>query len=190
MINGIVRSPSEFFDVTPSGMLLNKFSSDLGILDNSLSITIMDMFEGPAATLVAFANICQIDIYFLLPVCIIIPMIIALFIYSRPAIIQCKQKDLKNKSPIFHCFSETINGLVQIRTYGRRESLMHKFTEILNNSTRAVMAFDVVARGFSFVVTLGGIALMIIGIELGVYISTPMTVGLFGVTVMFLVQFS
>jgi ATP-binding cassette subfamily C (CFTR/MRP) protein 4 len=86
-------------------MLLNKFSSDLGILDNSLSLTIMDMFEGPAATVVVFANICQIDIFFLPPVCIIIPIIVAFFVYSRPVVIQCKQKDLKNRSPIFHAFS-------------------------------------------------------------------------------------
>lgn len=44
MINGIVRSPAEFFDVTPSGTLINKFSNDLGILDNGLAYAIIDMF--------------------------------------------------------------------------------------------------------------------------------------------------
>jgi len=44
MISGIVHSPCEFFDVTSSGMIINKFSSDLGILDNSLSINLMELF--------------------------------------------------------------------------------------------------------------------------------------------------
>jgi len=44
MINGIVRSPASFFDTTPSGMIINKFSNDLGVLDNSLSSSMVEMF--------------------------------------------------------------------------------------------------------------------------------------------------
>lgn len=37
MLNSLLRSPSSFFDSTPSGMLINKFSNDLGLLDRSLA---------------------------------------------------------------------------------------------------------------------------------------------------------
>ena len=43
MMNGLVRSPSTYFDVTPSGTLINKFSNDLGILDNSLGLPLLNM---------------------------------------------------------------------------------------------------------------------------------------------------
>ena len=33
MIHAVVRSPPSYFDVTPSGTLNNRFSSDLGVLD-------------------------------------------------------------------------------------------------------------------------------------------------------------
>lgn len=36
MIESTIRSPSHFFDATPSGILINKFSNDLGIIDNNL----------------------------------------------------------------------------------------------------------------------------------------------------------
>ena len=36
MIRSIVRSPSSFFDLTPSGVLMNKLSNDLGTIDNNL----------------------------------------------------------------------------------------------------------------------------------------------------------
>lgn len=36
MISSIVFSPCFFFDITPSGILINKFSSDLGIIDKGL----------------------------------------------------------------------------------------------------------------------------------------------------------
>jgi len=191
MINGIVRSPASFFDTTPSGMIINKFSNDLGILDNSLSSSMTDMFEGPALSLVALVNICQIDIFFIPPTVVIIICIFLFFSYARPAIIQCKQKDLKNKSPIFNFYSETLNGLVQIRTYGRRRSLINKFTKLINNSTKASIAYDVVSRGFGFYIFfLGGIVLMAIGMEVGIQQSSPINSGLYGVTVIFLTQFS
>ena len=191
MINGIVRSPASFFDTTPSGMIINKFSNDLSILDNSLSSSMTDMFEGPALSLVALVNICQIDIFFIPPTVAIIICIFLFFSYARPAIIQCKQKDLKNKSPIFNFYSETLIGLVQIRTYGRRRSLINKFTKLINNSTKASIAYDVVSRGFGFYIFfLGGIVLMAIGMEVGIQQSSPINSGLYGVTVIFLIQFS
>lgn len=170
MINGIVRSPGCFFDSTPSGVLINKFSNDLGLLDNSLSNTMVDMLEGPALTLVALINICQIDVYFIPSTLIIVTCVFLFFSYARPVIIQCKQKDLKNKSPIFNFYSETISGLVQIRIYGRRKHLLSKFTRIVNNSTKSSVAFDVVSRGFGFYTfILSGVVLMGIGMEIGIH---------------------
>jgi ABC-type multidrug transport system fused ATPase/permease subunit len=60
----------------------------------------------------------------------------------------------------------------------------------VDKASSAVIAFDVVSRGFVFYVTLGGIILMLIGMELGVWKSTPLNAGLYAVTVIFLVQFS
>lgn len=44
MINAIVRSPGSFFDTTPSGILTNKFSNDLGVIDNGLILMMIDGF--------------------------------------------------------------------------------------------------------------------------------------------------
>ena len=42
MIEAIVRCPGKFFDTTPSGILVNKFSNDLGILDNTMIFGLVD----------------------------------------------------------------------------------------------------------------------------------------------------
>ena len=42
MIHGLVRSPSWYFDITPTGRLNNKFSNDMGILDNMLAFVLTD----------------------------------------------------------------------------------------------------------------------------------------------------
>jgi len=124
MINAIVRSPGSFFDKTPSGMLTNKFSNDLGIIDNILILAMIDGFIGPITLLTAIVNICQIDVFILIPASVVLILALALFFYSRPVIIGAKQLDLQNKSPIYHFFSETVNGLTQIRVYKRRNQLI------------------------------------------------------------------
>jgi ATP-binding cassette, subfamily C (CFTR/MRP), member 4 len=42
MVEAIVRSPARFFDITPSGTLANKFSTDLGVIDNALVLGFID----------------------------------------------------------------------------------------------------------------------------------------------------
>lgn len=150
MVNGIVRSPASFFDTTPSGVLINKFSNDLGILDNALPISLIDTFEGPTSIVVAMINICQIYPFFIPPVIVVFFFGILFFFYSRPVIVQSKQLDLANKNPIFHTYAETITGLVQINTYGRRRSLIDNFSKIINRSTTVAIGFDLVSRGFGF----------------------------------------
>jgi len=105
MIEAIVRSPGSFFDSTPSGMLTNKFSNDLGIIDNGLISAMVDSFEGPVAIISAIINICQIDVYILIPSALVMLFAVAFFVYSRAAVIGTKQLDLQNKAPIFHFFS-------------------------------------------------------------------------------------
>ena len=81
--------------------------------------------------------------------------------------------------------------MVQIRIYGRRKNLINKFTKLINNSTKASIAFDVVSRGFAlYIFFLGGIILMAIGMEVGIQQSSSINSGLYGVTVIFLIQFS
>ena len=105
MIESIVRCPGKFFDTTPSGILINKFSNDLGILDNTMIFGLVDAMEGPIIILVAVINICQINLYFIIAGVILLVVAITYFIYARSAIMACKQLDLQKKSPIFHMYS-------------------------------------------------------------------------------------
>lgn len=120
MINGLLRSPCSYFDTTPSGRLINTFSNDLGILDNSLTYSFIVALEGSIQTAVSVVSICQMEAYFILPLIIFVILSIYFFNYSKSAISKCKQTDLITKSPIFNFCSETMNGLTQIKIYNRR----------------------------------------------------------------------
>jgi ATP-binding cassette, subfamily C (CFTR/MRP), member 4 len=44
MVNKIMRSPISYFDYTPSGQIINKFSNDIGIMDYVLAFNIVNSF--------------------------------------------------------------------------------------------------------------------------------------------------
>jgi ATP-binding cassette subfamily C (CFTR/MRP) protein 4 len=87
MIEGLVRSPSSYFDTNPSGRLINTFSNDLGILDMTLAFSFTDMIEGPIISLSMLVNVFTIQVYFIPPGIVNIIFIIAFFIYSKRPIV-------------------------------------------------------------------------------------------------------
>lgn len=105
MLNSVLRSPSSFFDSTPSGVLINKFSNDLGLLDRSLPDALFYNFEAPCSVTIALVNICQIYPFFIPAAVAIMVISVIFFFYARPAITQCKALDLANQNPIFHTYS-------------------------------------------------------------------------------------
>jgi hypothetical protein len=86
MLNSVLRSPASFFDSTPSGVLINKFSNDLGLLDKKLPVTLFYNFEGPCSVIIALVNICQIYPYFIPAAVVIMVISVFFFFYARPAI--------------------------------------------------------------------------------------------------------
>ena len=105
MTDYFIRGPISFFDVTRTGILTNKFTTDLGVLDNSLVIAFIDAVEGPILVSIAIGNMIHIDPWFAIPTGVLAIIIILFFIYARPAFIACKQLDLQQKGPVFHFYS-------------------------------------------------------------------------------------
>lgn len=121
MIEAILRSPSSFFDDVQSGILINKFSNDLGIVDRNISLDFNVFLTIISYLIVALANLCQINLGYILPSVLFIMACIYFYHYARPAILGCRKLDLLKKNPIFQFFGETISGLTPIRIYNRRK---------------------------------------------------------------------
>ena len=90
MIEAILHSPTGFFDRTPSGILINKFSNDLSLIDYSLIFALIDTVEGPTAILMAVANTVLINHYFAVPYLFFLIFSVWFFRYARPVIIKGK----------------------------------------------------------------------------------------------------
>jgi ABC-type multidrug transport system fused ATPase/permease subunit len=200
MIYGLIRSSSTYFDITPTGQLTNKFSNDMGILDNNMPLTLIETIEGPIVALVLFANVFAIDLFFLIPGVINLIVVVVYFLYCKDAIVASKQLYLRLKSPVYGMISEMISSLTQIRIFNRRMSLMKDFSRLIDKLFAGDMGFWLLSRAFGAYISYITIIVMIIAYIIGirnveVSLEDPNTTtsaatlaGLYGVSVVFLIQ--
>ena len=168
MVHSLVRSHSWFFDVTPSGVLTNVFSNDVGVLDNSLIFTFQQALEGPVISIVMLVNIIQINPYFAIVAFVCLLGLFFLFSFLRPVIIESKQLDLKMKSPVYNKLNQTVQGLIQIHLFANKPEYLSQIQTDISRSYRANLFYwfctRVLGSSVSIIVSLAALIGILIGI--------------------------
>ncbi|KAI1320479.1 hypothetical protein EDD11_000864 [Mortierella claussenii] len=125
-LKNIFRAPSSFFDTTPLGRIINRFSKDVDACDNLLSESYR-MFTGTASIVLStFILISVIFPYFLVP---LVPMLILYYyaaVYYRSSSRELKRIDSILRSSLYAHFSETLSGLATIRAYREQERFIER----------------------------------------------------------------
>ncbi|KAG0329331.1 hypothetical protein BG000_000100 [Podila horticola] len=125
-LQNIFRAPSSFFDTTPLGRIINRFSKDVDACDNLLSESYR-MFTGTAAIVLStFILISTIFPYFLIP---LVPMLVFYYyaaIYYRSSSRELKRIDSILRSSLYAHFSETLSGLATIRAYREQNRFIER----------------------------------------------------------------
>ncbi|KAK2141833.1 hypothetical protein LSH36_1034g00008 [Paralvinella palmiformis] len=120
LLHNILRLPMTFFDVTPSGRIVNRFSKDIDTIDTIISDVLeswMDCLLRVGETLIIISYSTPIFI------AVIIPIGIFYFIIQRFYVAvsrQLKRLESVVRSPIYSHFGETIQGTSTIRAFQRQ----------------------------------------------------------------------
>ncbi|ODH51654.1 hypothetical protein GX48_02119 [Paracoccidioides brasiliensis] len=121
MAYAIFRSPMSFFETTPSGRILNRFSSDIYRVDEVLSRTFNMLFVNVARAAYTMIVIAVSTPLFLI---MIIPLGLVYFSYQRYYLStsrELKRLDSVSKSPIYAHFQETLGGISTIRAFRQQD---------------------------------------------------------------------
>ncbi|KAI9837542.1 MAG: hypothetical protein M1819_007193 [Sarea resinae] len=117
MAIAIFRSPMNFFETTPSGRILNRFSSDIYRVDEVLARTFNMLFVNTAKAAFTLGLISFSTPIF---VALIIPLG-ALYLYIQRYYLrtsrELKRLDSISRSPIYAHFQESLAGISTIRAY-------------------------------------------------------------------------
>ncbi|XP_051774745.1 ATP-binding cassette sub-family C member 3 isoform X7 [Erpetoichthys calabaricus] len=119
MLHSILRSPLGFFEATPSGRILNRFSKDVDTIDTHIPDNIDIWMRTFWYTVTVFLVCSALTPVFLI---VIVPLMMFYWWVQRFYVAtsrQLKRLESVSRSPIYSHFSETITGTSVIRAYGR-----------------------------------------------------------------------
>ena len=117
LLAGVMRSPMSFFDTTPNGRIVNRFSSDVNTIDQTIPNEVNDFLWSVCdvvAVLIMISVSTPMFVSVILPLFIIFYFVQKLYIAASR---QLKRLESISKSPVFAHFSETIQGASSIRAY-------------------------------------------------------------------------
>ncbi|KAG5868645.1 hypothetical protein JTB14_012370 [Gonioctena quinquepunctata] len=90
MFNNIVYSPMRFFNITPSGRILNRFSRDIGAVDEFLPLTLLDTIQVGLTVVAVSIVIGSLSIWIVVPTA----RVFVIFYYMRVVFLETS-RDVK-----------------------------------------------------------------------------------------------
>ncbi|KAI4855441.1 ABC multidrug transporter-like protein, partial [Aureobasidium sp. EXF-8846] len=131
----VLRAPVSFFDTTPLGRIINRFSKDVDVMDNNLSDSLRNFLIFSGQIVAVFILTIVYLPYFAAALGILAFMVLFSFRYYRASARELKRHEALLRSHVFARFGEAISGIPTIRAYG----LQQKFTALI---TKAVDDMD------------------------------------------------
>uniref|UniRef100_A0A803T7F5 ATP binding cassette subfamily C member 8 n=1 Tax=Anolis carolinensis TaxID=28377 RepID=A0A803T7F5_ANOCA len=129
LLNKIILAPMRFFETTPLGSILNRFSADCNTIDQHIPATLECLSRSTLLCLSALAVISYVTPMFLIA---LVPLaVICYFIqkYFRVASRDLQQLDDSTQLPLLSHFSETVEGLTTIRAFRYESRFKQKLLE-------------------------------------------------------------
>ncbi|KAG6832807.1 hypothetical protein H0H92_009426 [Tricholoma furcatifolium] len=120
-ITRVMHAPMSFFETTPLGRIMNRFSKDIDTIDNLLGDSLR-MFAGTSSSIIGAIILISIVLpWFLIGVACIIMLYFYAAAFYRASARELKRLDAVLRSSLYSHFSESLSGLTTIRAYGESE---------------------------------------------------------------------
>lgn len=137
----VSRASMGFFDTTPTGRILNRFSKDLDEIDIHLPFNIDAASLNVVRILISIGMIAAIFPWFLIglaPLVVIFGLINRVFNRSSR---QLKRMDGITRSPIYSHLTATVQGLSTLHAYNKMAEFNAVFKDYLDKNTRPFFMF-------------------------------------------------
>ncbi|XP_059829929.1 ATP-binding cassette sub-family C member 8 isoform X2 [Hypanus sabinus] len=137
LLNQVILAPMRFFETTPLGNILNRFSADTNIIDQHIPATLECLSRSTLLCLSALAVISYVTPIFIIA---LVPLAVAYYFiqkYFRVASRDLQQLDDSTQLPVLSHFSETVEGLITIRALREENRFRHKLLELTDTNNIA-----------------------------------------------------
>ena len=139
LLKAIISAPLRFFETTPFGRILNRFTADIWACDDSVPFELNILFAqlaGLFGTLATIIYASPITLAAVAPMAIIYYFLQRFYRHSSRDL---KRLQLVSQSPIFsHATSHVFNGngLMVIRSLYQEKEVLHQHQQLVNDNQR------------------------------------------------------
>ena len=145
-LDTVLRAPTSFFDATPAGRIVNRFSGDVDTVDRALPGAFagyVRLVAQIAATLVLEAVLLP---WTLLGFAATGALFVAIQRVYAASSRELKRLDAISKSPVFALLSESLAGVSTLRAYGAAPRFAAEFGARLDANSRAFLGLNLLNR--------------------------------------------
>ncbi|XP_034960244.2 ATP-binding cassette sub-family C member 3 [Zootoca vivipara] len=188
LLENKLHTPQSFYDTTPIGRIINRFSKDIYVIDEVIPPTIL-MFLG--TFFVSVSTMIVIIASTPLFAVVIIPLAILYFFAQRFYVAtsrQLKRLESVSRSPIYSHFSETVTGASVIRAYRRGKAFVHLSDMKVNDNQRSYYPGIVSNRWLGIRVEFVGNCVVFFAALFAVLSKNSLSAGLVGLSVSYALQ--
>ncbi|WWD20615.1 hypothetical protein CI109_105091 [Kwoniella shandongensis] len=137
LLDSVLRATVRFFNVTPLGRIINRFSKDVETLDGSLN-------QSLEIVIVYFANLVSaiVVVAFIIP-WFLVPAAVISYTYYQYSILylrvgrSLRRLEATTRSPIFSGFAELLDGVTSVRAFSVEARFMEQLCSQIDKTLQA-----------------------------------------------------
>ncbi|XP_070178633.1 multidrug resistance-associated protein 1-like [Littorina saxatilis] len=183
MLRSVLHAPMTFFDTTPLGRIVSRFSGDIDTVDLDIRFSSSGTIESTCQMLSSLFVVVYTTPWFLV---VVVPLFVVYFLVQRFYILtsrQLKRLASKTRSPVYSYFTETISGVSVIRAYNAQRRFADSFEDRVDNNNRFNFYSYCSNRWLGFRLdVLGGLVVLVTSLS-AVSLRHTMSAGLVGLSI-------
>lgn len=136
LLHRVFRAPLRFFDTTPIGRILNRFSKDFETIDSNIPNDLLNFVIQWVIIVSSMITVSSVLPIFLVPMLAVAVINVYLGMMFVSASRELKRMDSVSRSPLFSNFTETIVGVATIRAFGATRQFLQDMLNYIDTNAR------------------------------------------------------
>uniref|UniRef100_A0A8C3D3J2 Multidrug resistance-associated protein 1 n=1 Tax=Cairina moschata TaxID=8855 RepID=A0A8C3D3J2_CAIMO len=188
LLHNVLRSPMSFFERTPSGNLVNRFSKEIDTIDSTIP-PIIKMFMGSTFNVI---GACIIILLATPIAAVIIPPLGLVYLFVQRFYVatsrQLKRLESVSRSPVYSHFNETLLGVSVIRAFEEQKRFIKQNDMKVDENQKAYYPSIVANRWLAVRLEYVGNCIVLFAALFAVIARNKLSPGLVGLSVSYSLQ--